>query len=171
MLIFIIGYMGAGKTTLGKRLAESLNYRFYDLDEMIGISTGYSILSYFEKFGEASFRRKESEILLDHIGDDNAVIATGGGTPCYSDNMALMNQKGTTVFIDTPYDTIIKRLAGRINQYPLLKSVHPDLLPSFIRSHMNNRMAFYLQAKIRIDGGDEDADRLVDAVRLQLSLQ
>lgn len=165
MLIFIIGYMGAGKTTLGKHLAERLNYRFYDMDEMFEISTGHSIGSFFEKFGEAAFRQKEREILLNHLDDRQTVIATGGGTACYADNMALMNQKGITVYVDTGFETIMKRLAGKMDNRPMLKNIPHEQLPSFTREHMNTRHEFYSKAIIKVDGKQVDLDELVDAVR------
>jgi shikimate kinase len=165
MLIFIIGYMGAGKTTLGKQLAERLNYRFYDLDDMFEISTGYSIGSFFEKFGEAAFRQKEREILFNHLDDVQTVIATGGGTPCYADNMAIMNQKGMTVFIETGFETIMKRLAGKFHDRPMLKHIPHDQLPSFIREHMKSRLEYYSKAMIKVDGEDIDLKVIIDAVR------
>lgn len=152
MLIFIIGYMGAGKTTLGKLLAERLNYQFLDMDEIFEISTGYSIGSYFEKFGEAAFRLKEREILFNHLDELKTVIATGGGTPCYADNMAIMNQKGITVFIDTGFETIIARLGGEIHDRPILKDIPHEQLPSFIKDHMKLRSEYYSKAFIKIDG-------------------
>jgi shikimate kinase len=158
MLIFIIGYMGAGKTMLGKRLADRLNYSFYDMDEMFEISSGYSIGSYFEKFGEAAFRQKEREILIGHLEDTQAVIATGGGTPCYGDNMALMNQKGVTVFIDTEFDTIMRRLSGKIHNRPMLKNIPQEQLPDFINEHMSSRREYYSKALIKVDGGDVDME-------------
>ncbi|MCK9401422.1 MAG: shikimate kinase [Bacteroidales bacterium] len=161
MLIFIIGYMGAGKTTLGKHLAERLNYRFYDMDEMFEISTGHSIGSFFEKFGEAAFRQKEREILYNHLDDRQTVIATGGGTACYADNMALMNQKGITVYVDTGFDTIMKRLAGKIHNRPMLKNIPHEQLPSFIRDHMNTRHEFYSKAAIKVDGEEVKLDELL----------
>lgn len=168
MLIFIIGYMGAGKTTLGKRLADRLKYRFYDMDEMFELSSGYSIGSYFEKFGEAAFRLKEREILISHMKDQQAVIATGGGTPCYADNMALMNQHGLTVFVDTGFDTIMERLSGKIHNRPKLKDVPPDQLPAFVREHMDVRREYYSRALIKVDGEKTDIADLIDAVRLNL---
>lgn len=156
--------MGAGKTTLGKRLAERLNYHFYDMDEMFEISTGLSIGGFFEKFGEVAFRLKEREILFNHMDDLQTVIATGGGTACYADNMALMNQKGITVFIDTGFETVIKRLAGKIHNRPMLKNIPPEQLPSFIKEHMNARREFYSRALIKVDGEDVDLDALTDAV-------
>jgi shikimate kinase len=165
MLIFITGYMGAGKTTLGKLLAEKIGYHFYDMDEMIEISTGYSIDSYFEKFGEKSFRQKECELLLSHLDDRMTVIATGGGTACYADNMALMNRNGITIYIETKLETILNRLAGKIHQRPLLKNIPADQLPAFIREHMEKRKEFYSLAQIRVDGEEIDMEALVDAVR------
>jgi shikimate kinase len=164
MLIFITGYMGAGKTTLGRQLAERLNYQFYDLDEMIETSTGYSILHYFEKFGEDSFRDKEREILLSHLDDRLTVIATGGGTACYIDNMKLMNRKGKTIFIDTKLDTILVRLAVKINQRPLLRNIPAEQLPVFIREHIKSRYPFYSKAMIRVDGEDINLDNLIKAL-------
>jgi shikimate kinase len=165
MLIFITGYMGAGKTTLGKRLAEMLDYNFYDMDEMVEISTGYSIRAYFEKFGESSFRVKERKILLSLSNDTDTVIATGGGTACYADNMDLMNRDGITIFMETKLDTILNRLTGRIHQRPLLKNIPADQLPSFIQEHLKNRMEFYSKARIRVEGEDVDIEALVDTIR------
>ena len=158
MLIFIIGYMGAGKTTLGKLLAEQLNYHFHDLDEMFEISTGYSIGSYFEKFGEAAFRQKEREILFSHLDDSETVIATGGGTPCYSDNMTMMNQKGITVFIDISFDTIMERLSGKFHDRPMLKHIPHEQLPEFISEHMKSRLEYYSRALIKVDGDKVDLE-------------
>lgn len=160
MLIFIIGYMGAGKTTLGKRLAERLNYHFYDLDEMIEISTCYSIGAYYEKFGEGSFRQKEREILLSHLDDQRTIIATGGGTPCYADNMELMNKKGITVYVEVGFETIMKRLAGKLQQRPLLKDIPQELLPQFLMAQLKTRQEFYSKARIKVDGEDVDLDAL-----------
>ena len=165
MLIFITGYMGAGKTTLGKRLAERLNYHFYDLDELIEISTGYSISAYFEKFGEAAFRIKEREILLGHLDDTDTVMATGGGTSCYADNMALMNQKGITIFIDTDLEVILARLSGKSHYRPLLKTIPPEKLPSFISDHLKIRKEYYSKADIRIEGEEVNLESLVEDIR------
>jgi shikimate kinase len=163
MLIFIIGYMGAGKTTLGKKLADRLGYCFYDMDEMFEISSGYTIPDFFEQFGEASFRQKEREILQDHLDDKDTVIATGGGTPCYSDNMELMNRKGITVFIDAGFETIMKRLSGKIHERPLLSHIPHDHLPAFVLEHMNSRFEFYSKAMIKVKGEEIDPEPLAQS--------
>lgn len=164
MLIFIIGYMGSGKTVLGRKLADRLRYRFLDMDEMIEIATGYSIAHYFGKFGEKSFRMRERELLMNHLAERDCVIATGGGTPCYEDNMSLMNSNGTTVFIDTDVETILERLSGKAMQRPLLSHVPHERLPDFIREHINARRNFYLQAKISVKAESINLEELVDYI-------
>jgi shikimate kinase len=160
MLIFIIGYMGAGKTTLGVQIASRLGYRFLDLDELIVSETGCTIVQLFEQSGEEAFRIKEREILLKHLDDMETVIAAGGGAPCYSDNLDLMNRKGITVFMDTPVETIVARIKAGSCSRPLLKGVADDKLEGFIKKHLESRMKFYSQAQIRVTGTP-----LSDAVR------
>jgi len=164
MLIFLLGYMGSGKTVIGQKLAEALHCRFLDMDEMIEISTGFSISDYFEKFGEAAFRKKEREILLNHLLDKDTVIATGGGTPCFEDNMELMNRHGITVFLDTPIETIMERLKGKIEHRPLLNNIPHEQLPEFIREHLRARRVYYDRAKIKFAGEEEDLEVLVKAL-------
>lgn len=158
--------MGAGKTILGRRLAEQLNYHFHDLDEMFEISTGYSISTYFEKFGEHAFRQKEREILFSHLDDVQTVIATGGGTPCYLDNMEQMNRKGLTVLIETSFETIMRRLAGKIQDRPMLRHIQHDQLPSFINEHMKSRSEYYSKAMIKIDGDQIDLEDISALTRI-----
>jgi shikimate kinase len=160
MLIFLVGYMGSGKTVLGRQLAAKLGYRFLDMDEMIEISTGYSVDAFFRKFGEPAFRLKERELLLDHLSELNCVIATGGGTPCYEDNMDRMNAAGVTVYLETGHDTILERLRGKINRRPLLDAIPASHLPEFIKDHLNFRRVYYERARIRINGESPDLDDL-----------
>ena len=166
MLIFIIGYMCAGKTTIGNQLAARLNFSFLDFDELIEKASGYSISGYFEKYGEMAFREEERRVLLSHLDDNLTVIATGGGTPCYSDNMALMNKKGVTVFIDVSTGTVVERLSGNLAGRPLLKDIPPDKLTGFVSSHLQARREYYNRAKIRVDGESIDLDGIVNAIRL-----
>ena len=153
MLIFITGYMGAGKTILGKSLADKLNYRFCDLDELIEKTYGLTIETIFEKYGEAYFREIERESLISLFKDYETVIATGGGTACYLDNMDLMNKAGITVFLDTPVEKIIKRLAGQADHRPLFKNIEPGNLPAFIHKHLESRRRYYDKASIRVEDG------------------
>src|SRR5437773_11285939 len=97
--IFLMGFMGSGKTFFGKQLAQLLNYEFIDLDELIGKNEGATIAEIFFSKGEAYFRSKESSLLKSLSQNENAVIATGGGTPCFHDNMKWMNEHGITVYL------------------------------------------------------------------------
>jgi len=163
MLIFITGYMGAGKTTLGKSLAERLNYKFYDLDELVEQATGQIIRAYFKKSGEEAFRKIERKILMSHFTDKETIIATGGGTACYLDNMDLMNSSGITIFLDTPVEVIINRLKNEMHFRPLLRKIPPGDLPVFIAGHLDSRREFYNKAAIRTER--EGIDAILDAVR------
>ncbi len=156
MLIFIIGYMGSGKSMTGRKLAHVLHYRFLDMDEMIEVSSGYSVKDFFEKYGEKSFRNKERELLISHLHDKDLVVATGGGTPCYEDNMNLMNAWGITVFLDIPFDMIMARLSGKFLDRPLLSNIPQEQLPGFIRQHLEARRSFYSQARIRVEDSEPD---------------
>lgn len=164
MLIFIIGYMASGKTTLGEQMARLLNYRFVDLDEMIEVASGYSIPGFFERFGEEQFRQKEREVLLTHLNDTDTIIATGGGTPCHADNMELMNRCGITIFLDTSLETILERLSRKISQRPLLSRVPKQQVPEFIRNHQQSRKIFYEQAKIKIRQDDYSLDEIINQI-------
>ena len=116
----LVGFMGAGKTTIGKLLAKSLGFSFIDTDEEIEKEEGVSIAQIFENKGEKYFRKLESEFITN-LRLSKCIIATGGGMPCHKDNMAKLKVLGTVLFINTPYDSIIERL--KLNQYsrPLLK--------------------------------------------------
>ena len=164
MLIFLLGYMGSGKTTAGVKLAGLLRYRFLDLDDMIELSTGYSIPVFFDKFGESFFRQKEREILMIHLQDRDTVIAAGGGTPCYQDNIHLMNKHGVTVFLDTPYEVIMQRLSGSFSRRPMLNKIPHGNMAGFIREHLDTRRVFYEQAKIHLISNKVDFDFLVKEI-------
>lgn len=161
MLIFITGYMCAGKTTLGRRLAGLLNYRFIDLDEKIEELTGISISEFFIRYGEDAFRIKEREVLIRHLNDRSTIISTGGGAACYADNMELMNRSGMTVFLDPPVETIISRISADARQRPLFLHVPESGLPSLIMQHLDQRKAYYSRAVISLTGDETDAEILV----------
>ena len=116
MKFFLIGFMGCGKTFVGKRIAQELDIPFYDLDEYISEKENMSISEIFEKKGEDYFRQVERMCLRDFgiIGD--AVIACGGGTPCYFDNLEWINETGTSIYLQTPVELLAKRLKNEKNQ-------------------------------------------------------
>lgn len=146
--IFLVGLPGSGKTTLGKKLANQLNLPFVDLDEEIVLTENQPITSIFEHKGEASFRKIE----LDHLrsiisANDCFVLATGGGTPCFHDNMKLMNTEGFTIYLNTPLEEIEERLKNDSTR-PLLKKYNlPELLES--------RRKWYEQAQKSISNSSD----------------
>jgi shikimate kinase len=148
MKIFLIGLPGSGKTTLGKQLAERLNTRFVDLDTEIEKSEGDSIALIFRRFGEDHFRKAESNELQKWVNvNEDFVMATGGGAPCFFDNMATMNQAGTTIFLDVPAKEIAKRISGQSANRPLLLNLSFEELKDKIEFLRSQRKPFYRKAK------------------------
>lgn len=148
MKYFIVGYMASGKSTYGKELAEDKGLPFWDLDECIEQREGRSISEIFEKEGEDYFRRREREVLHELCNEeDEFVLATGGGTPCFFDNMDYMNQEGITVFLNTSLLVIVGRLKRQRENRPLLAMYTDGELELFVREHLESRLPFYLKAK------------------------
>lgn len=152
-LIFLVGFMGCGKSTLGKKVAQKTGYSFIDLDELIVKKTGMSISNYFETFGESSFRELERKVLHNFQNTSNAIIATGGGTPCYFDNMDWMNEHGKTIYLKMSPKALLSRLSQKeVETRPLLKGKSTAELLEFITTKLEERTPFYSRAKIVYDG-------------------
>ena len=151
MKYFIVGYMASGKSTFGKELAKDKGLPFLDLDECVESREGRSISEIFAKEGEEYFRKREREILHEICNEaDEFVLATGGGTPCFFDNMDYMNQAGTTVFLNTSPLVIVDRLKRQRADRPLLAMYSDDELECFVREHLESRLSFYLKAKEQV---------------------
>lgn len=151
MKYFIVGYMASGKSTFGKELAKDKGLPFLDLDECVESREGRSISEIFAKEGEEYFRKREREILHEICNEaDEFVLATGGGTPCFFDNMDYMNQAGTTVFLNTSPLVIVDRLKRQHADRPLLAMYSDDELEFFVREHLESRLSFYLKAKEQV---------------------
>ena len=151
MKYFIVGYMASGKSTFGKELAKDKGLPFLDLDESVEFREGRSISVIFAKEGEEYFRKREREILHEICNEaDEFVLATGGGTPCFFDNMDYMNQAGTTVFLNTSPLVIVDRLKRQRADRPLLAMYSDDELEFFVREHLESRLSFYLKAKEQV---------------------
>lgn len=149
MLIFLIGMMGSGKTTLGRQLAEELGYTFLDLDACIEQQAGQSVTDIFAQQGQERFRELERQALEEVAAKYSAaVVATGGGTPCFFDNMAYMNRHGETVFLNTPISEITTRLlATNLATRPLLSGKSEAEIKAFLTQTFAQRQRFYSQAK------------------------
>jgi len=140
---------GCGKSTFGRKVARELDLEFIDLDKEIIKAEELSVAEIFELKGEDHFRNIESQLLKDiSLANDNFVLATGGGAPCFFDNMDFMNEQGSTVFIDTPIDILLERLnLSGINKRPLIKKMGEDNLLHGLTEKLNYRLPFYKKAK------------------------
>lgn len=156
--IFLTGYMGAGKTTLGKLLARKLDVSFIDLDWYIEERYHKTVGELFQERGEQGFRELERSMLHEVGAIENVVISTGGGAPCFYDNMEFMNENGTTIFLEVNPDVLFRRLRIAKQQRPILQNKTDEELTSFIENALNARRPFYTQAQY-IFNADELEDR------------
>jgi shikimate kinase len=166
--IFLIGLPGSGKTTLGQQLAARLNYPFIDLDKAIEQRAGLTIEAIFNNHGEPHFRAMETQELNMQISTQATfVMATGGGAPCFGDNILQMKNAGTVLFLDVPTRTIANRIQLETGKRPLLKYETPDSLKDrieFLRSH---RISFYRQAHITLSGDALTAQDAHERIKLE----
>lgn len=161
--VFLIGFMGSGKTTFGKRLAAKLKLSFIDLDEAICENQKIeSIKALVDAKGIDFFRKVESEV-LKKLNVDAAVISTGGGTPCYFDNLPWMKSKGIVVFLNLDEGVIVSRLKTTdLNERPLLKGLDEEGLKLFVNEKLAERMPFYSQADITFNPVVQKIEELLE---------
>jgi shikimate kinase len=169
-IVYIIGFMGSGKTTTGKRLASMLGWSFIDLDKKIEEHTGKKIPELFSRYGEEYFRNLESEVLRKLEFQKNTVISTGGGTPCHGENMDFMLETGLTLYLKLTPEQLKSRLSESKGERPLLKDIENGDLQSFIENRLTLREKYYCQAEIHIDGFDMDYAILHSKVKKNLCI-
>ena len=173
--VFLIGYMGCGKTTLGEELARQMALGFIDLDEFIEARQGMTITEIFDEMGENRFRELETEALLDVAAMPDVIVGCGGGTPCHCDNMALMNRMGTTVWLTTSPERIAARLLvpDQKSKRPKIACLSEDDVLSLVERELAIRTPYYSQAHLQFDSTDiETAEATVlTAHRLATLLQ
>ena len=162
--IYLVGYMGAGKTTVARRLASRLGYDVFDTDAMFEEKYKISVDDFFHKYDEALFRKLETQILQSTENLDDAVISTGGGTSCFNDNMAWMNAHGTTVFLRISPQAAVDRLLHSKKKRPLAENKSEAELTEYVQSHYASRLTFYEQAKISVKAENLDADDLIKLI-------
>jgi shikimate kinase len=161
--------MSAGKSTTAKRLANRLGMEAYDTDRMFEERYRITVNDFFQKYDEPLYRRLETQILHDTVAFDNAVIATGGGTPCFNGNMEWMNQNGFTVFLKISPQSAVSRLSQSKVRRPKVYGKSAEELEDFIRQNYTERLPFYEQAMLTVKGEDLDIDSLAEAIRTNTS--
>lgn len=152
MKIFLIGMMGSGKSYWKQDLAKLCKTGGYDLDYIIEAEGEKTITEIFKEDGEAYFRKIEAK-LLRWFGEKKAfVLATGGGTPCFHDNMSWMNKQGVTIWIDEPINILVSRLIQEKNNRPLLSTLNENELAHFLENKLEERRGYYMQSKHHLAG-------------------
>ncbi len=173
MKLILIGYMGSGKTTIGKQLAKSLNCCFKDLDQVIENEEQQPIAEIFSKKGEIYFRKKERKILEAVIVENsNIVIATGGGTPCFGDTIEFMNslENTITIYLKATNEELTERLFDEKMKRPLISHIKTkELLNDFIRKHLFERSYFYNQSKIKITTSSYSMEDLIEEIKNRIN--
>jgi len=158
MRIYLIGYMGCGKSTLGRRLSKHLGLQFIDMDHYIEERNCKTIPQIFSEEGEAEFRKKERKALEELSQFTDIVIATGGGAPCFFDNIDLMNDSGKTIYMNIHPAILADRLLSSKTERPLIKGKSREELVAFIDETLKKRNEFYSQAKFQITQPDIDLE-------------
>ena len=147
---FLIGFMGSGKSHWGKIWAEANQFAFFDLDTVIEDQVGKTVAAIFDLNGEDYFRGLEADVLRNCAQLQNTIVACGGGTPCFHENMHWMNKYGTTIYIACTSGEILSRILQEKEKRPLLKNLNPAELLSFIEQKVTERKPFYAQATITV---------------------
>ena len=166
MVISLIGYMGSGKSLITNILKDIKKIKKIDLDFEISEELGLSIPEIFEKRGEIFFRKKEKEI-LERIfySEKECILSLGGGTPCYYNNIEIINKNSISIYLRAKVDTLVKRLLeDKIHCRPLINRIPDEQLPEFIGQHLFERNHFYNQAKIIIDTDNLTAEEIADEI-------
>lgn len=168
-ILYIIGFMGSGKTTAGKKVASSLGWAFIDLDKRIEEHTGIRIPDIFTEFGEDHFRIVEAEVLRSVSSDVHTVISTGGGTPCYGNNMEFMLETGLTIYLKMTPRQLAGRLSSSKDDRPLIRNLSGENLLRFIEEKLALREIWYDKSAIIAEGSDLDVAALISRVKSHLT--
>lgn len=166
MLIYLVGFSGAGKTTTGRQLALNLKFNFIDTDDFIEEKTGKSVSKIFELEGEIKFRELEKKTIEEISHNKNTVVATGGGLPCFNNTMLLMNDTGITVYLKVNTGILFKRLVKEKKSRPLIKSLTDVEVMEFITYHLQLREGYYNQSQTKFNADDLSGKNMEALVNL-----
>ena len=159
--------MGAGKSTLGKKLSKAIGYQFVDSDKEISKQQGITIYDLFDTKSEAYFRQLEKEFIEQLDSNENYIVATGGGLPIYNDLMDKLNEKGITVYLQIKPSTLLLRLKEGQKKRPLIKNLNEDQLHAFIAEKLMERESTYLKAQLIVDEPDQKIESLIHLLHLR----
>ena len=170
MKIVLVGYMASGKSVIGQSLATELGLDFVDLDEKIEQEVGMPIPQIFSERGEIFFRKKEYEVLQKTIIEtENIVLSTGGGTPCYGNNMkTILDASDASIYLQLSIPRLVERISAEKNTRPLVQNIKDEDLPEFIGKHLFERRNFYMQAKEIIICDGKSVKEVVDEIKERL---
>lgn len=157
--------MGSGKSTLGSKLARKIGYDFVDMDHLIEETAGMTIPGIFSEHGEKVFRKWEHDILLELCNREKVVVSTGGGAPCHSDMMQVMNDNGTTIYLNLSPAALKDRLLNSKTERPLIKGKSEQELLEFISELLDKREVYYKQARFIVDGINLGVDTLTEILK------
>jgi shikimate kinase len=163
-VVILIGFMGCGKTTLGRKLARALDYRFLDADDAIEAAEGMSIPEIFAQKGESHFRQLEHQFITGLRDRQNVVVSTGGGMPCFGNNMDLLNEAGTTIYLKRSVPELVHRLVHARKQRPLIAGKNRKELVYFISELLPVREKYYLQAAFVLERDAQTAETIRELI-------
>ncbi|MEO6490204.1 MAG: shikimate kinase [Ferruginibacter sp.] len=166
MRIFLLGFMGSGKSRWGKIWADELHIDFCDIDALIEKKEQLSVVDIFEKKGEDHFRIIEASILREQTGKEDIIIACGGGSPCFYNNIQWMNEQGTTVYLQAKPDFLLKNIMDEKEKRPMVKNLNEAELIFFIEQKLKEREPFYSQASLRVNAEELDVNSLSSIITL-----
>jgi shikimate kinase len=167
-IIYIIGFMGSGKSYTGRKLASILGWTFIDLDKKIEEHTGKTIPEIFSQEGEDWFREIETSLLRKLNSVKNTIISTGGGAPCYSNNMDFMLKNGLTLYLKLTPEELHVRLSQSKGERPLIKNLDKDDLQNYIEGKLADREKCYSRSDITVTGLDPDINLLISLIKSRL---
>lgn len=167
--IYLLGFMGVGKSTVGKLLAEKLNRQFFDIDDLIVESAGKPITKIFEENGDEHFRQLESDALKSVAEEKNAVISCGGGIVMKNENMQIISETGISVFLSAAIDTLIERIGDSTGR-PLLNGIQDEEKFEKVKNSVALRLPKYLSADITLDTNDKTPEVIIDELVGKLSI-
>lgn len=156
--------MGSGKSTLGHDLAKVLGISWTDLDDEFELRYKISIPDFFAKYGEIAFRELEHKLVKDFMSIPDLIVSTGGGTPCFFNNMELMNNSGLTIYLEASPDLILSRIAASARKRPVFQKMNGEDSLQQITDHLKTRVDFYEKAKIKIDASKTDIQAIKELI-------